>query len=247
MNGSETMVGIVVFATMTVGAAAIRPRPPRLASLAPNRSSVRHRTDVAPPPARQAFRILLAAVGVGLIAGVFAAAITVTGAALYPYIVDRRDRRRRLVAINIAFPDFVDLLVLTIRAGCTPVQAFRALAGAAPAPVRGAVVAVTTRVDEGDRFADAITALTQLLGAVAQPLSDALALADRHGTPLAPTLDRLADESRAQRRRNAELAARQLPVRLSFPLVGCTLPSFVLLTIVPLMAGTLSSLPGLSP
>jgi pilus assembly protein TadC len=89
--------------------------------------------------------------------------------------------------------------------------------------------------------------LPRRLGQIAQPLADALALADRYGTPLPPVIDRLADEARAQRRRNSEAAARQLPVRLAFPLVGCTLPSFVLLTIVPLMAGALSSLRGLMP
>jgi hypothetical protein len=33
-----------------------------------------------------------------------------------------------------------------------------------------------------------------------------------------------------------------LPVRLAMPLVLCTLPSFVLLAIVPLLVGALSSL-----
>ena len=105
------------------------------------------------------------------------------------------------------------------------------------------------RADTGQRFAEAVTALLEPpphgLGPIAQPLVDALALADRYGTPLPPILDRLADEARAQRRRNADAAARRLPIQLSFPLVGCTLPSFVLLTVVPLMAGTFSSLHGL--
>jgi pilus assembly protein TadC len=100
-------------------------------------------------------------------------------------------------------------------------------------------------VADGERFADALITLPMCLGAVAQPLADALSLCDRYGAPLAPILDRLADEARAQRRRNADIAARQLPIRLSFPLVLLTLPSYVLLTIVPLMAGTISSLHGL--
>ena len=35
---------------------------------------------------------------------------------------------------------------------------------------------------------------------------------------------------------------RTLPVKLCFPLVGCILPAFVLLTIAPLIAGALRSL-----
>ena len=52
----------------------------------------------------------------------------------------------------------------------------------------------------------------------------------------------MADEARQHRRRGAEAAARELPVRLSFPLVLCTLPAFVLVAIVPLLVGALSSL-----
>ena len=41
--------------------------------------------------------------------------------------------------------------------------------------------------------------------------------------------------------------ARRLPVRLSFPLVVCTLPSFVLLAIAPAVLGALSTLQGTTP
>ncbi len=152
-------------------------------------------------------------------------------------------RQARLVART--YPDFIDALVLTVRAGCTPLQAFEMLSLSVAAPVGGALHEVVHRVACGDRFADALAELPRRIGSLGQPLADALAMSDRYGTPLPAILNRLADDARATRRRNAEAAARQLPVRLSFPLVGCTLPSFVLLTIVPLMAGTISSLQGL--
>ena len=59
--------------------------------------------------------------------------------------------------------------------------------------------------------------------------------------PIAPVLERLAEEARSERRRAADAAARQLPVRLAAPLVVCTLPAFVLLAIVPLLIGAFSS------
>ena len=154
-------------------------------------------------------------------------------------------QRKQQRVLALGFPDFIDVLVLTVRTGCTPLQAFAMLAESVDPLLGNALRAVVQRVSRGERFADALGELPRQLGRIAQPLADALAMSDRYGTPLAPILDRLADEARAQRRRNADAAARQLPVRLSFPLVGFTLPSFVLLTVVPLMAGTFSSLQAL--
>ena len=78
-------------------------------------------------------------------------------------------------------------------------------------------------------------------------LVSALGTAVRDGLPLAPVLDRLTDEANAERRRAGEAAARRLPVRLSFPLVACTLPSFVLLAIAPAVLGALSTVRGVAP
>ena len=78
-------------------------------------------------------------------------------------------------------------------------------------------------------------------------LATAVAAAERDGLPLAPVLERLATDARADRRRAGEAAARRLPVQLSFPLVVCTLPSFVLLAIAPAVLGALSTLRGRAP
>ena len=59
---------------------------------------------------------------------------------------------------------------------------------------------------------------------------------------MADVLTQLSVETRATRRRLDEAAARALPVKLSFPLVVCTLPSFVLLAIAPAVLAALSSL-----
>ena len=111
-----------------------------------------------------------------------------------------------------------------------------------PQAVRPAFAAVGEAMRGGDRFADALDQLRGGLGPIAQPLVDSLSAADRYGLPLAPVLERLSFEARQQRRRDTEPTARELPVRLAVPLVLCTLPSFVLLAIVPLLLGALSSL-----
>jgi len=152
----------------------------------------------------------------------------------------RRDRDRRQIAAD--FPDALDLLVLSIRAGYLPAQAVVEIEPFLPPRLRRAFRSVNCSMQQGQRFADALGQLPAALGPVAQPLVDSLSAAERYGLPLAPVLERLSTEARQQRRRDADAAARELPVRLAIPLVLCTLPSFVLLAIVPLLLGALSSL-----
>jgi len=150
-------------------------------------------------------------------------------------------QRQRQAQID-EFADAIDMIVLAIRAGHTPANAVRAVCPSVPAVLRAPFGIVLERNAAGERFADALTALPAVLGPIAEPLADALTSADRYGQPLAPVLDRLAGDARVARRQRAEAAARQLPVRLAAPLVLCTLPSFVLLAIVPLLLGTFTSL-----
>jgi len=118
----------------------------------------------------------------------------------------------------------------------------RHLAALAPPPFGPAFAEVDRRVGRGQRLADALTALVETAGDPVRPVVGAITSAEHYGAPLAPTLDLLAHEARRDRRRQAEERARTLPVKLCFPLVGCILPAFVLLTIAPLVAGALRSL-----
>jgi tight adherence protein C len=171
---------------------------------------------------------------IGLVAGICAAI------ARHWSRARRRARTTRRIAHDL--PDALDLLVLSIRAGYLPAQAIVEITPFLPHPLRPSFAAVREAMDRGDRFADALRILRAELGSIAQPLVDSLAAADRYGLPLAPVLERLSFEARQQRRRDADATARELPVRLAIPLVVCTLPSFVLLAIVPLLLGALSSL-----
>jgi tight adherence protein C len=148
---------------------------------------------------------------------------------------------RRRHRIEAAYPDALDLIVLAVRSGFLPAAALDATIPHVPAELGAAFSAVSARVAGGERFGDALGAL-DALGPVARPMIDTFTAADRYGLALAPVLERLAFDARQQRRRAADALARQLPVRLSLPLVLCTLPSFVLLAIVPLLLGAFSSL-----
>lgn len=156
--------------------------------------------------------------------------------------VARRRARRQQRAVEAAVPDLVDLVVLGVRAGLLPVVALQAAHPWLAPAVRAAVGDVLADVARGTRFADALPGLAQRLGPSLHPFVDGLCAADRDGLPLAPVLERLAADARAARRRRLDATARQLPVRLAVPLVLCTLPSFVLLAVVPLLLAAFSSL-----
>jgi pilus assembly protein TadC len=155
----------------------------------------------------------------------------------------RRTRLRHLSARRqAALPELVDALVALIRSGLTPSLAWRELPTCAPPALDHLVSQVIASLDLGMSFADALGGAIDELGPASRRLFDALVTAERYGAPLVPALDRLAIDAASERRRLVETRARQLPVRMSLPLVLCTLPAFVLLGIVPVLIATLSSL-----
>ena len=141
-----------------------------------------------------------------------------------------------------ALPDAIEFVVLGIRGGHGPVDAVRAAGRFADPCLDEVFIDFEHRLARGAAFADALGAFHDHIGPEAQSFVDGLATADRYGLPLGPVMDRLIDDARHRRRAQTEQAARRLPVALSFPLVVCTLPSFVLLAVVPAVLGALLAL-----
>jgi tight adherence protein C len=153
-----------------------------------------------------------------------------------------RHGRRASALLDAAYGDALDLVVVALRAGHPPLAALRLVAGLAHPCIAPAFSAVVSTVERGERVESAMYRLVDLLGTRAATLADAFTVAMRTGTPLEPVIDRLADDAHAHRRRQAQAAARELPIKLTFPLVICTLPAFALITIAPMLVGALSSL-----
>jgi tight adherence protein C len=152
------------------------------------------------------------------------------------------DKRRTLAAVR-ALPDVIDLLVIGVRAGLTPELAVRKITPFCEPPFAAALRSVVDRIDcDGHRFADALDGLIADVGDPARPVVAALTGAERYGLPLAPALDALAQHARTTRRRQADIAARRLPVLLALPLVGCILPAFAVLSVAPALIGALRAL-----
>lgn len=150
--------------------------------------------------------------------------------------------RRRAAELLASLPDVTDLLLAALFAGCTPSQALRFLAHAAPLNVRGAFIDVVAALDRGDRLSSTLRQLPSRLGSEYRPLCDIIGAGDRLGIPTETLIAQVSSDAHLTRRLLADAEARRLPVRLSLPLVCCTLPSFVVLVIVPVIAGTLSHL-----
>ncbi len=170
------------------------------------------------------------------------AIVPVAWSVLAPTLVARRTRRAREAAVTDQLPDVVDLLHLTTAAGLPIATAVCAIRRRPGGPLGAALERAAAHIERGGTTSSALGLVVDDAGASIRPLVDALAAHDRYGTPLAPSLERAAIESRLRRRRQAEEAARRLPVTLLFPLVLTTLPAFALLTLVPLLAGSFGSL-----
>ena len=138
-------------------------------------------------------------------------------------------------------PDFVDVVSVYLRSGQPPALAFLHASDTAPGTIGVAAREVAERIHNGERFVDVLTSSRSEFGLHAQPMIDALIDTERDGLAPRELFDRLATDAHAQRRRDADMRIRVLPVRLTLPLVGCILPAYVLLAVVPLLASQLSS------
>jgi tight adherence protein C len=159
-----------------------------------------------------------------------------------PVLVKRRRRLALDQRVVSELPEVIDLVRLGLASGGSTLVALRAVAARPTGPVTEALAAVIARVGVGHRMADALEDLPAQLGEAIRPLVRALVSSERYGVELGPTLDRLADEARDDRRRQAQARARRVPVQMLLPLVLCILPAFVVLTLVPTLVSTFETL-----
>jgi tight adherence protein C len=163
-----------------------------------------------------------------------------------PVLTTRRRAAVEATAIEAALPEVVDLLGVAVGAGLNVHLAVTAVARRAEGPVGAVLQQALESTRTGIRLSDSLeTALATAPSAARpslRPLVTALVDADRYGTSLTASLERLADDVRRTRQRRAEEAARRVPVKLLFPLVLCVLPAFALLTVAPVLAGSLRAL-----
>ena len=184
----------------------------------------------------------LAVVGAGFAlgpSGALAALLAAVGA-----VAARRRARRREqeMAIERALPEVIDLLSLLVGAGRPAALALVDIGPRVPEPFRSELAGVVRRTAAGESFAESTRRLHKRLGPSVAAVVHAVIAAETDGAPLQPALVRAGDEAHRRRRVRAEEAARRVPVTMLFPLVFCILPAFCLLTVVPLLAGSIAEL-----
>ncbi len=91
-------------------------------------------------------------------------------------------------------------------------------------------------------FHEAIRRFVHAHDGAASSFGEFLIEADRDGLPVLQTVHRLASEIRLRRRHLMDVQLRQLPNKLSLPIVFCVLPSFIFLTVIPLVIANVSQL-----
>ena len=145
-------------------------------------------------------------------------------------------------SIERGMVQLVDLLALAVAAGLPLRGALEVASGQLPPAHADLVAAVLARLDQGEPIAAALRWYGTNLGAAGAELAAVLVASERDGAPLVAGLERAAEATRRAQRRALERRARRLPVSMLLPLVVCVLPAFVVLTLVPLLVGTLSDL-----
>jgi Flp pilus assembly protein TadB len=158
-------------------------------------------------------------------------------------LIDRTEspaERRARESARHDLPHLVGLLADALRAGQSPTEALELVTRALPGPAADRLAAVVPRLRLG------VEPSTVWAGLAADtalgPLGRALARAEATGAPVVSAVGRLADALAEDVRGDVEDRARAVGVKAALPLGLCLLPSFVLLGIVPVVAGMLGTL-----
>lgn len=132
-------------------------------------------------------------------------------------------------------------LAASLRAGCSLTESLHSWEGLS---VAGSAVAQAMM--RGERIESALHHLPHTTAGYR--LAHTIQSAHKDGLPLMDTVHRLTSDTHNDMRSATETLIRQLPGRLTAPVVLCILPSFLIIAVVPLIIHSLGQLgPALSP
>jgi hypothetical protein len=148
--------------------------------------------------------------------------------------------RRRREAAARELPGLVHLLATALESGCDVADALAVVCDAYPGAAAGLLAGVPARLALGVTPAAAWRPV--LDDRALAPLARAMVRAARSGSSVSHEVAALADELDRGARLDVEERARAVGVKAAVPLGLCLLPSFLLIGVVPLVAGLVRSL-----
>lgn len=238
-----TAVGLLAVAAASAAAALAVPgarqpvpEPPATATATPRRD---------PPVLRVTATV---AVGLGVVLfvsgplGPAAALVAATGCWWVTGRMEPPAVRRRREQLSAAVPHAVDLLAACLAVGLSPAAAVEQVTAALDPPLAEELATISARLRLG---VDPVTVWRDLshhpqLGGLGRTVSRAV----ESGASVSEAMLRLADDLRRGSRAEVESRARAVGVKAALPLGICLLPAFVLVGVVPLVAGSVSVLVG---
>lgn len=148
--------------------------------------------------------------------------------------------RKRRARVAAELPHLVDLLVAALAAGGAPGASLERVARVLGPPMTDELRGWVSRLAMG---ADPVSVWSSMarhpeLGR----LGVALGRSAESGAPVVDALVRLAEDLRGRHRSQVETRVRAIEVKATVPLAVCLLPAFVLVGVVPLVAGSVSAL-----
>ena len=183
---------------------------------------------------------LVAMLFVGGSSGAVAAMLAAAGCWWFTARMEAPSVRRRREQLAASVPHAVDLLAACLAVGLAPAAALEQITSAVESPLAEELSEITARLRLG---VDPVTVWRDLaghpqLGGVGRTVSRAV----ESGSSVSEAMLRLAEDLRRRTRAETESKARAVGVKAALPLGVCLLPAFVLVGVVPLVAGSLSVL-----
>jgi tight adherence protein C len=214
------------------------------------RSSLQRRLDVAGNPERWTPDRVLASKALCLVVfGVIGALlgvkhpdlVAVTGGAaaaagfFLPDVLLYNAGLKRQQRLAISLPEGLDLLTICVEAGLGFDAAVAQVARNLNGPLAAELARLLQEMQIGKSRADAMRAMAERTNVPeVRTFVSALTQSAELGIPVATVLREQAREMRVRRRQRAEAQAQKVPVKITFPLIGCLLPA---LFVVVLGAG----------